>query len=1109
MRKTTKAGLSLLSIFRLASCHHEPSASDTVTPSVTGPAVTEPAPTTKPTENPTAKPTEKPTTKPTETPTTKPTEKPSASVSVAEKFAITIDAGEGVTITGLPEKASEGETVTFSVTLAAEKTLSYVTIDGENTLDPNENGTYSFVRPKRAVKVSAITADKVYANKVTQIEGATIAVSATSAKKGTTITVRVAVTDPNKVSPVVKADDQDVTMAAIGDVSFKTFEGTFVQPGKDIDITVTLTNAPAKFAIVDKSGDGAVVSAPNTAAAGEKVSFKLSLEEGVEFDGDVKVYKQGDEETKIDVTKEEDGSYSFVRPAYAVVIERKTAASIFGINVEGDGDKIKATAVTCPQYATFGTKVTLTAKVNEEYLVDKVLVDGKEADFDTETNAFSFTRPSHAVTVKVVSKVHYYPVTLGKSDHITLSGFTYDEATKTYTPITDKGITYQDHVFVKATATKGEDGKEYAVDTIKTYRSESDFGTERILNADGYYESRSTTPSSDEFGVKIEVTEGEMVLKEDSILFGTHAGFNKSSSSGYASTESLVLNQLGKGKLGRSDVVTRSDFNETNKTFVLNQGSSSYKSGYFDSGLIYVNKSNYSVRVTDTYFYLSHAKKLTATNALLDNSYTYSSNNLLAEIGDGTKTLYGFVTKTNSTTLTVKNVTVVFRKEKSINTKGSIFEIKEGETSLGYFQNKDGVLTKYDVKKGSYTGDEGTLTLDGFGKATLVKDDGKKEGSYVLSGDYLALNIDGKDLFVKISESTDKNTYSSVDYTVGDFYGRKIAGDDDTAEWHLLNDFTSKTSSSSSYVNSGSFNDKGQFTSSSRTLVSLSPDKKALVRIWYDDYYLMSTDPDGSYVSHIDFKNIGDKTSFVASISGTKDTKVVSSVYFDGTDFHWGTISDNKFTTAGTTFTFTESADKVFNLYNNAGKVGVLDGLAGTYTNETLGNLVLDGKGSGKLGDTAITYVVNEDKTLTVTAGEKTYIVTLGAGTYTYNDKVGPTVPAWLAGKTFIGTGAVEGYDEDDSPYPVDVGIVFSAKAMTLSTSAGSGVSAVTPLDGSYRQNTDVSYTIDGTTLNVTLNDVAVQINLDEEKNTFSFANADTVDGFTLRRSVKFKTGAK
>ena len=1089
MKKGAKVGLSLLSILMLASCHHDlPSSSAT-----TQPPVTEPAPTVKPTETPTEAPTEKTT----ETPTVKPTE--SASVE-AEKYDLSVEAGEGATISSLPDKVEEGKEVTFSVTLAAEKVLSYVTIDGENTLDANENGVYSFIRPKHAVKISAITADKTYANNVIQVDGATVAVSSTSAKKGAIITVRVSISDSNKVSPVVKAGEADVDRTAVGDASLKTFEGTFAQPGKDIDITTTLTSAAAKYAIVDKSGDGAVVSGPTSAAKGEKVSFRLSLEEGVEFSGDVKVYKEGEEATVLDVTNAEDGSYSFIRPDYAVVIERKTVASVFAIKVEGDGKKIEASAVTCPEYAVYGSKVTLSAKGNEKYLVDKILVDGTEAAYDAETDSYSFTMPTHAVVVKVVSKVHYYPVTLVDSKHITLSAFTQDAETKAYTPITAQGITYNDHVFVKATAKKGDDGKEYAVDTRTTKRSKYDSGTVRTLNSDGYYASNSTSPSDDKFGVKIEVTEGEMVLKEDSILLGTHSGVYKSSS--YVSTESLTLSQIGKGKLGYSEV-TRSAYNESAKTFKLNSGSSSYDSGYFDSGLIYVNEQTYSPSVLNVHFYLSHASSLTTKNIILDNSYSYNANKSLAEIGDGTRTVYGFVEKSGSKR-TIKNVTIAFKKETSISTKGAIFEIKDGETSLGYFQNKDGVLASYEVKSGTYTGDEGSLTLDGFGKATLVKDDVTKEGSYILNGDYMSLTVEGKDFFLKLNG----NTYTAVDYVVGDFYGAKIAGDDDVTEWHLLNDFTTKASSSS-YAKPGTFNEKGQFTSNYRTLLSLSPDKKAFVMRYYNDYYLMSSDPDDSVSSHIEFNDIGDKTAFVASISGTSQEKVVSSVYFDGKDFHWGTISDSKFTTDGTSFTFQESAEKIFHLFNNEGKVGVLDGLAGTYTNATLGNLVLDGKGAGKLGDTAITYAVNEDKTLTVTAGEKTYTVTLGAGTYTYKEEVKSTVPAWLAGKAFIGTKAVEAYDDDGYSYYENVGIVFSANAMTLSTSVGYKVSATTPLAGSYRKNTDVPYTIDGTTLNVTLNDVPVQINLDEENNTFNFvANDDTVDGYTLRRSVNFKVVA-
>ena len=1089
MKKGAKVGLSLLSILMLASCHHDlPSSSAT-----TQPPVTEPAPTVKPTETPTEAPTEKPT----ETPTVKPTE--SASVE-AEKYDLSVEAGEGATISSLPDKVEEGKEVTFSVTLAAEKVLSYVTIDGENTLDANENGVYSFIRPKHAVKISAITADKTYANNVIQVDGATVAVSSTSAKKGAIITVRVSISDSNKVSPIVKAGEADVDRTAVGDASLKTFQGTFAQPGKDIDITTTLTSAAAKYAIVDKSGDGAVVSGPTSAAKGEKVSFRLSLEEGVEFSGDVKVYKEGEEATVLDVTNEEDGSYSFIRPDYAVVIERKTVASVFAIKVEGDGDKIEASAVTCPEYAVYGSKVTLSAKGNEKYLVDKILVDGTEAAYDAETNSYSFTMPTHAVVVKVVSKVHYYPVTLVNSKHITLSAFTQDAETKAYTPITAQGITYTDHVYVKATATKGADGKEYAVDTRTAKRTKYDSGSVRTLNSDGYYASNTASPSDDKFGVQIEVTEGEIVLKADSILLGTHSGIYKNSS--YVSTESLTLSQIGKGKLGYYEV-TRSDYNESAKTFKLNSGSSSYDSGYFDSGLIYVNEqTSYYPSVTNVHFYLSRASSLTAKNIIFDNSSLYNANKSLAEIGDGTRTVYGFVEKSGSKR-TIKNVTIAFKKETSINTKGAIFEIKDGETSLGYFQNKDGVLASYAVKSGTYTGDEGSLTLDGFGKATLVKDDATKEGSYILNGDYMSLTVEGKDFFLKLNG----NTYTSVDYVVGDFYGAKIAGDDDVTEWHLLNDFTTKAVSS--YANPGTFNEKGQFTSSSRTLLSLSPDKKAFVMRYVNDYYLMSSDPDAAYSSHIEFNNIGDKTAFVASISGTSQEKVVSSVYFDGKDFHWGTISDSKFTTDGTSFTFQESAEKIFSLFNNEGKVGVFDDLAGTYTNGTLGNLVLDGKGSGKLGDTAITYVVNEDKTLTVTAGEKTYIVTLDAGTYTYKEEVESAVPAWLAGKSFFGTGAAQSYDDEGYPFDENVGIVFSANAMTLSTSAGYGVGADKPLAGHYRKNTDVPYTIDGTTLNVTLNDVAVQIELDEENNTFNFvANDNTVDGYTLRPSGKFKVVA-
>lgn len=1108
MNKKTKFGLSLLSLILLASCHtNNSNASSSATePASPSQRVTEPQPT------------EKPTTKPTDESSSnseEPSETTKPSVSVTEEFAITVDAGEGATITGLPAKAKEGETVSFTVTLAAEKELSYVTIDGENTLDSNEQGVYSFVRPKHALTVSAITQDKRYNNTVTQVEGATVALSSTYAKKGEKIDVRVTISDPAKSTPSVKVDGTDVEMAITGDEGRKTFTGSFTQPGKDVSVAVTLNDAPAapaKYAIEDLTGDGVIVKGPSSAAKGEKVTFVLGLEEGYEFSGDVKVYKKGEEATLVDVTKEEDGSYSFTRPDYPVVITRETSASIFQINVEGEVGKLGKENVTVPEYAVYNTKVTLTVKGNETYDVGNILVDGQPATKE-EDGSYSFTRPSHAVTLKVVSAVHYYPVKLVNSDHVTLSAYTYDEKTKTYSPIAKEGIRFSDHLYIKATVNNPE-GEEYAVDTVKVRNEQGGKASDRTLNADGYYEFGSQTISSD-FGLEVVVTEDKVLLAADSPLVGTHAGFKK----GYGGLTDgkLILSRFGKGYFDDA-AVTRQNYDSSAKTFELKKGTDTYKAGYFDSGLIYVNTGTSSFALDKIYFYLSNASSLKTKAVLLDGGTSlYSSTRMLIEIGDGNKTVYALVNKTDES---VKSVSLNLKQGQGITSTGAVFELKEGETSLGYYQNKDGKLVSYNPVQGTFSSDLGSVTLDGFGKATIAKDGASKDATYVVdsTGTYISLKFEEKYYFYSVDK--DKKTFAAINYVIGDFYGRKL-GTTSSSEWHLLPDFTSKTSATSSYIATGSFKD-GKFVSSGRTLLSISPDKKAIV-IDYDyygdgDIIVLSSEPENNSSSQIKFSSVGDKTAFVASISGKKENSVVSSVYFDGKDYHWGTISNADFATAGTAFTFTDNDKKVYNLVNKDGKVVASDGLNGTYafggTEAGLGELVIDGDGTGTLNKTAITYTLNEDKTLTVTRGEKTYIITLDSAkkTYTYTEKTSPaeenptevTVPAWLAGKTFFGEEAAQSYDEDGGYYYENVGIVFAKDKMTLSTSAGYGISKEKPLAGGYRKNTDVPYTIEEASLKATLNGVEVSIGLDEKNNTFHFEKANEVDGLTLMRSAKF-----
>ena len=1107
MNKKTKFGLSLLSLILLASCHtNNSNASSSATePASPSQRVTEP----QPTEKPTAKPTDGSLSNSEE-----PSETTKPSVSVVEEFAIIVDAGEGATIIGLPAKAKEGETVSFTVTLAAEKELSYVTIDGENTLDSNEQGVYSFVRPKHALTVSAITQDKRYNNTVTQVEGATIALSSTYAKKGEKIDVRVTISDPAKSTPTVKVDGTDVEMAITGDEGRKTFTGSFTQPGKDVSVVVTLNDAPAapaKYAIEDETGDGVIVKGPSSAAKGEKVTFVLGLEEGYEFSGDVKVYKKGEEATLVDVTKEEDGSYSFTRPDYLVVITRETSASIFQINVEGEEGKLGKENVKAPEYAVYNTKVTLTAKGNETYDVGDILVDGQPATKE-EDGSYSFTRPSHAVTIKVVSAVHYYPVKLVNSDHVTLSAYTYDEKTKTYSPIAKEGIRYSDHLYIKATVNNPE-GEEYAVDSVKVKNATDGKASDRTLNADGYYEFKSQTISSD-FGLEVVVTEDKVLLAADSPLVGTHAGFKKGYS-GLADGK-LILNRFGKGYFDDA-AVTRQNYDSSAKTFELQKGTDTYKAGYFDSGLIYVNTGTSSFALDKIYFYLSNASSLKTKYVLLDGGTSlYSSTRMLIEIGDGSKTVYALVNKTEES---VKSVSLTLKQGQGISSNGAVFELKEGETSLGYYQNDGGKLAKYTLITGTYTGDFGSITIDGLGKASVVKGEETKEATYTMTSDgkYISLVLDNQTYFLALEDKT----YSYVRYVSGDYYGRRLGKNSSSyaLEWHLSDKFTAATGKYADPVE-GTFDASGNFTASEYTLVSISPDQKGIVvrkgTGSSASYYVMTSDATGKY--DLTFASIGDATSFVATIHGPKTGAITSSAYFDGKDYHWGTISTADFATAGTAFTFTDNDKKVYNLVNKDGKVVVADGLNGTYafggTEAGLGELVLDGDGTGTLNKTAITYTLNEDKTLTVTRGEKTYIITLDSAkkTYTYTEKTSPaeenptevTVPAWLAGKTFYGEEAAQSFDEDGSSYPEDVGIVFAKDKMTLSTSAGYGVSKEEPLAGGFRKNTDVPYTIEEASLKVTLNGVEVSIDLDEKNNTFHFNNTFDVDDLTLMRSAKF-----
>ncbi len=74
-----------------------------------------------------------------------------ASQSEAVTYSITLDAAEGITVTGLPEKAAEGDRVSFTVSAAEGKVVDKVTFNGEEITSTTSR--YRFTMPAAAVTV--------------------------------------------------------------------------------------------------------------------------------------------------------------------------------------------------------------------------------------------------------------------------------------------------------------------------------------------------------------------------------------------------------------------------------------------------------------------------------------------------------------------------------------------------------------------------------------------------------------------------------------------------------------------------------------------------------------------------------------------------------------------------------------------------------------------------------------------------------------------------------------------------------------------------------------------------------------------------------------------
>lgn len=1024
--------------------------------------------------------------------------------SVAEKFAISIDAGEGATVKGLPASAAEGESVSFTVELAAEKELTYITIDGENTLDA-VNGVYTFTMPKKALTVKAVTDDKRYNITVNQIAGATVALSSTHAKKGDKITVQVAIVDSTKSGATVTAGNEAVVLTAVtGEANKNTYSGEFTCPGQDVTVTVSLTDAPVAdtYAISDDSTDGSViVGAPSVAAAGETITFSTALEEGVEYTDDTPTVKKADG-TTIDVTPADDGkSWSFVMPAEAVTISRGTTASIFKITK--DSASASNITITLPEYGTYGQTVTVATTPTNYYEIDTVYLDGVALSGNT------FTMPSHAVTVKVTEKTRTLPITLTDSANFTLKA--YHLVSGKYVETTT--AQYNEDIYFKAI--KKDGASESASVKNITYQTKTGTSAYTITstNSDGYY---SKAYSSDfAYGIVASVVENVKVLDESNPLVGTSAGAyvyqypsSYSGRSEKVNTDTFKADIYGNysNYIGSDEITT---VDNENKTFTTNDG---YNGKWFDSGFFYITKGA-SFYSNNIYFYLSGSSSVTAEHIAtkyVGTSYSDYLTNFIISLKSSDKSVFALVKKENGKEPVVTLLSdFAFDKGSSLKESGAIFHATvDGEkkywTNTKSSSSKNGyLLTDYTLgDTGTYTGDLGSVTLDGLVTATIDKDGSTSKATYEKNGNYLFLSLaDGTKKYLSISDST----YSELtDYSTGTWNGYYANCYSQSGSQTITSSNVYKTQILDNFTGIYRSNDAANLTLDATGKVSkigarsvyLSEDKKLM---YANDEAFMSTD---SSVTNFEYLTDGSskdsKAGFVAvlySTSGTDKTHYAMYHKANG-DVLFGTIKDNVVVTdtETTTFTFIAEDNTEFPMKKSNGVLVPSDGLQGTYTESGqagLGNLVLDGVGGGSLGSNQITYTSSDSSTIVVVdeTAAKQYTITLSAQTYTVSKTEDYSFNPVAAGNAYSGNIKWDNGDGEDSYSTYSSTMTFGDNASV--TWAGTGWSS------GYPASKTATYTYSGSELVVTFTLAAkttttVAFVYDSANKTFT-PKADTV----------------
>lgn len=580
----------------------------------------------------------------------------------------------------------------------------------------------------------------------------------------------------------------------------------------DAVIDATVVNVYAitiDDAVKDSFG---IVCDVTSAAKDETVTFKPASYAGYWYKAVVAL------QDDVALQPNEDGSYSFTMPGHSVTLSATTGENVYAVTWDtadcsvsayryvpssSDPEKMLMSYLKQGEAVPVGEEIHFTVKDSGYYkVVDKVFFNDNELT-KNDAGEYVVSMPAYPVNLDVTTKDHIRYLSCEGSEHFDVKltkKVTEGEATKEVEATT---ALYDDIIYINVTDKTPDVAHKFVVSEYNLFYGNTE---DKITNNSTSYKVTTDDDGRYYFKVgnyeytKLTLTELESELK-GTALPGSYVAYHPyySSSQAFTIYETGTTTSIGSYAYKNPQKINDGLYNFTQNTtynpktisFYVNEASTTDGKKYANL-LINVSTTTLGFSKGDTYV-TSNNKDFGAF--VLSNSYAYAFTESISGSTKVTKQFYHAAYENGAvdvyyddyTKTAYWDVTPVLVSGTDGKTAGDIIAIKDGDTVLANFRitsiksSGDGYQhlveeVAADSVAGTYTNGDFTLTLNGFGEATL----NDAAGTYVVDSDVankVVVTIDGVEAAYLLD--LENHTYASATLPTDGYEGTYIGDDGD------------------------------------------------------------------------------------------------------------------------------------------------------------------------------------------------------------------------------------------------------------------------------------------------------------------------------------------